>query len=209
MTPSSRTPEGSPHRCNVCGKSVLLDDASPVRDATCPYCGSLIWLARSSNIGDVRGRIRILAQEIESLSNATVSMAEVAIGMLSRIVTAVGARGGVIWRQSSGDEPTIFCSIGIARSEPETVIGKEHTAFVRHVFLASGDDFAVGPGELLAEGVTNPCDFLLICCRFTTPRMPTGMVEVLQRADTPIQAQPGFLQFVQQMTKYLARSRAF
>lgn len=209
MTPSSRTPEGSPHCCNVCGKSVVLDDASPIRDATCPYCGSLIWLARSNRAGDVRGRIRILAQEIEPLGDATVSMAEVAIEILSRVVKAVGACGGVVWHQLSGDEPKMFCSVGIAQSEPEVVVNKKHTDFVRNVILTSEDDFAIGPGELLTEGVTNPSDLLLICCRFTTPKMPVGMVEVLQRADTPIQARPGFVQFVRQMTNYLARSRAF
>lgn len=103
----------------------------------------------------------------------------------------------------------MFCAIGIAKSESEVVTNREHAELVRHVFLAPEEDFTIGPGELLAERMNNPSNLLLVCCRFTTPKMPAGMIELLQRGDTPVQARPGFLQFLRQMTDYLARSRAF
>jgi acyl carrier protein len=44
MHVSSRTPEGSPLYCRVCGRPVVAETSSPLDDATCPYCGSLlIW----------------------------------------------------------------------------------------------------------------------------------------------------------------------
>lgn len=45
VTISSRTPEGLPHRCPVCGQAARLDPSYPVDDSCCPHCGHLLfWL---------------------------------------------------------------------------------------------------------------------------------------------------------------------
>src|SRR5437899_2111117 len=43
MTISSRTPEGSPNRCPVCGGEVRVEPSNPPGDAPCPQCGHLLW----------------------------------------------------------------------------------------------------------------------------------------------------------------------
>jgi acyl carrier protein len=43
MVVSSRTPEGLPHRCPVCGAVTPLESSFPGGDATCPTCGHLLW----------------------------------------------------------------------------------------------------------------------------------------------------------------------
>jgi hypothetical protein len=43
MEPSSRTPEGEPNRCPVCGNATQIEPSSGSRDAPCPSCGSLLW----------------------------------------------------------------------------------------------------------------------------------------------------------------------
>jgi hypothetical protein len=51
MEPSTRTPEGEPNRCSVCGKDVRIEPSRPPGDAPCPHCGSLLWFAgHSENI---------------------------------------------------------------------------------------------------------------------------------------------------------------
>lgn len=45
MEPVSRTPEGEPDRCPVCGKDVRIDPSRPPGDAPCPHCGHLLWLS--------------------------------------------------------------------------------------------------------------------------------------------------------------------
>lgn len=40
---SSRTPEGSPNRCPVCGTHVRVEPSRPFGDAPCPVCGTLLW----------------------------------------------------------------------------------------------------------------------------------------------------------------------
>jgi hypothetical protein len=43
MEPSTRTPEGDPNRCPVCGKSLQIEPSRPPGDAPCPHCGTLLW----------------------------------------------------------------------------------------------------------------------------------------------------------------------
>lgn len=47
MTPSTRTPEGEPNRCPVCGAVVSLDPSRPPGDAPCPNCGHLLWFGEA------------------------------------------------------------------------------------------------------------------------------------------------------------------
>lgn len=42
MNVSSRTPEGFPSQCRLCGNEVYLEFSNPGEDATCPHCGNLI-----------------------------------------------------------------------------------------------------------------------------------------------------------------------
>ena len=46
MRISSRTPEGSPGACPVCGAGVVIEPSLPHGDAPCPACGSLLWFIR-------------------------------------------------------------------------------------------------------------------------------------------------------------------
>jgi hypothetical protein len=43
MNPASRTPEGEPNCCPICGKEVRLEPSQPPGDAPCPNCGHLLW----------------------------------------------------------------------------------------------------------------------------------------------------------------------
>lgn len=43
MTVSSRTPEGLPNRCPICGAHVTIEPSFPPGDAPCPSCGQLLW----------------------------------------------------------------------------------------------------------------------------------------------------------------------
>ena len=43
MTVSSRTPEGFPSRCPLCGATTDLEFSDVARDAPCPNCGHLLW----------------------------------------------------------------------------------------------------------------------------------------------------------------------
>ncbi len=48
---SSRTPEGSPNLCPVCGSRIKIEPSDPAGDAPCPTCGHLLWFTWE-NSGD-------------------------------------------------------------------------------------------------------------------------------------------------------------
>ena len=50
---SSRTPEGWPNHCPVCGSDLKIEPSDPARDAPCPRCGHLLWFAWE-DLGDVQ-----------------------------------------------------------------------------------------------------------------------------------------------------------
>ncbi len=41
---SSRTPEGEPARCPICGAMESIEPTRPPGDAPCPACGHLLWI---------------------------------------------------------------------------------------------------------------------------------------------------------------------
>ena len=45
MTVSSRTPEGYPADCPLCGAATNLEFSDPAGDAPCPSCGHLLWMS--------------------------------------------------------------------------------------------------------------------------------------------------------------------
>lgn len=81
MLISSRTPEGEPNHCPVCGKHVSIDPSPLFGDAPCPNCGHLLWFYRLG--AEVRFRTpeasrRLRERVIEAIANRTgVSQEEV------------------------------------------------------------------------------------------------------------------------------------
>ena len=52
MVISSRTPEGRPNQCPVCGSANKIEPSDPTGDAPCPNCGHLLWFTWDDT-GDV------------------------------------------------------------------------------------------------------------------------------------------------------------
>lgn len=65
MQPSSRTPEGQPNRCAVCGQEFRVEPSAPPGDAPCPRCGSLAWFPAAAQANDA------LVSEVQQLDVAT------------------------------------------------------------------------------------------------------------------------------------------
>jgi acyl carrier protein len=53
MPIASRTPEGWPNRCPICGAELRMDPSIPPGDAPCPQCGHLLWF----DLGGARRRV--------------------------------------------------------------------------------------------------------------------------------------------------------
>jgi len=55
MLHSTRTPEGEPNQCPVCGKAFVLEPSVPPGDGPCPHCGSLVWFPRAPEVAWTAG----------------------------------------------------------------------------------------------------------------------------------------------------------
>jgi HptB-dependent secretion and biofilm anti anti-sigma factor len=55
MVISSRTPEGRPSRCAVCGSDINIEPSDPADDGPCPVCGHLLWFT-----GEIRGADQVV-----------------------------------------------------------------------------------------------------------------------------------------------------
>jgi hypothetical protein len=96
MTPASRTPEGEPNQCPICGREVRLEPSRPPGDAPCSYCGHLLWFDSSE-----RPESLSLKQTI-TFSLWTQQVAQVSDDryfeeLLSGLVGFMAAKAGIVW----------------------------------------------------------------------------------------------------------------
>lgn len=69
MTISSRTSEGTPNHCPVCGHAFRIEPSQPFGDAPCPACGSLLWFVAVGERPryfnpDADGRVGLVAGQL-------------------------------------------------------------------------------------------------------------------------------------------------
>lgn len=75
MTISSRTPEGLPHRCPICGNDSAIDPSLPGGDSTCPSCGHLLWWFRD-RLGLASDQRDLHSLLLDDLGEDSLEMAE-------------------------------------------------------------------------------------------------------------------------------------
>lgn len=78
MEISTRTSEGLPSECTICGKQMIVSACSPLGDAICPHCGSLIFprLQRDRIDGDNEKRLADMGILVETNDQGEITVAE-------------------------------------------------------------------------------------------------------------------------------------
>jgi hypothetical protein len=56
---ASRTPEGEPAACGICGVELWIEPSLDTFDGTCPNCGSLVWFRTREAIRPTQAQIRL------------------------------------------------------------------------------------------------------------------------------------------------------
>src|SRR5438552_232687 len=87
MNISSRTPEGQPNRCPLCGQDLRIEPSLATRDAPCPHCGHLLWFTPA--VGRYAAAMRRPAP-MRRLASPIVKMAAVII-FLAAIMYALAS----------------------------------------------------------------------------------------------------------------------
>lgn len=82
MSISSRTPEGDPHRCPICGKVSWVKPSYPSGDSCCSNCGQLLWWFRDRLCHDGRiapEQVTLSSSFIDDLGADSLDTAELII----------------------------------------------------------------------------------------------------------------------------------
>ncbi|MGZ0171743.1 MAG: GAF domain-containing protein [Planctomycetales bacterium] len=157
----------------------------------------------NSSVQEVRDKIIQLAREIEEHSRSSMPPKEFFNEFLKRVVGAVGARAGVVWLKNDANRLELLHEIGLGNTgfheNPEAMPANQK---LLTEVLSNGQACTYHPAETSEQ---LPTEDMLVLAALQANKEVVGVVEIFQRHDTPAQARPGFLQFVEQMTGYACR----
>ena len=157
----------------------------------------------NSSVQEVRDKIIQLAREIEEHSRSNMPPKEFFSEFLKRVVGAVGARAGVVWLRNNTNRLELLQEIGLDdtgfHENPDAMATNQK--FLTEV-LSNGQACTYHPAETSEQ---LPTEDMLVLAALQSNKEVVGVIQIFQRHDTPAQARPGFLQFVEQMTGYACR----
>ena len=123
------------------------------------------------------------------------------VSFLRRVVAGLGATAGAAWLIDESGRLAVKSEVNLADTgfyeEPEAILKNQRllsdvlsTAEAR-IFTADAD-----------TDVHLPTDNLIVVAALSIRKKPVGVIEIFQRPNSPKQAHPGYLQFVEQMSGY-------
>jgi hypothetical protein len=208
---SSRTPEGDPNRCPVCGQDTRLEPSTvPIRDAPCPHCGCFLWFSRATGEPE-HLKVNRLANEIVHLSERKLAPAEYYAEFLQRVLTAVAAPAGAVWLRTPHGNLHLqsllnMHHVNLERNKNDRQM---HDELLRQaamkgqpglIFPKSSIDTDERGGPIAG----NPTDFVILLAPIIAEEKVVGLIEIFQRPNRGNESQRGFLQFLVKMAGHAA-----
>lgn len=158
------------------------------------------------NVENTKRHIRTLVNEITELSKSDAKSAEYYPAVLQRIISALAAAGGAIWLVDGEGSMRLAHQI---QMDPSLMQANNQEAMMHGRLLTRL--FSQGRAELIPpmsgtgdeSGEGNPTRYLLVTAPLVSNKQPVGLLEVMQRPDSPAEAQRGYLRFLEHMTKLM------
>lgn len=157
-------------------------------------------------VEQAQAQIRGLVDEIVALARKDLTAEQFYTEYLTRVVQALAAVGGVVWRAGEGGGPEIqaqhnFQEARIGTSQEDII---RHRKLIQHAFR-SGEAGLVQPhsGGADEHGV-NPSDYLVVLGPIKVGDETHHVVEVFQRPNPSTRTQRGYLRFLTQMCEVAA-----
>lgn len=199
MQPASRTPEGEPNRCPVCGKEVRLEPSRPPGDAPCPNCGHLLWFF--SPVGPATCSIDPPEYTVRAWTNhvALAPDNQYFKELISELAKFTAAKRGAIW---------ILAGTQLKRKAdyqeaefPETMSDRERGNELLRRVAASGQSLVSQPieGCCLNKDTPETSDSLLLAVPVKRNSTTVAIIELAQEAGAAIELQRSNLRFLEQI----------
>lgn len=158
----------------------------------------------SDSVKQVREKIIQLAKEIEEHSRSNMPPDAFFSEFLRRVVGAVGARAGAVWLRNGSAKLNLFTDVNLKQTGFfEKADAPALNQKLLDEVMSNGQACTHSPND--GSGVQVPTNDLIVLASLQQQKQCVGVVEIFQRVDTPAQARPGFLQFVEQMCGYACR----
>lgn len=158
----------------------------------------------TDSVKQVREKIIQLAKEIEEHSRSNMPPDAFFSEFLKRVVGAVGARAGAVWLRNGSAKLNLFTDVNLKQTG---YFEKADASVLNQKLLdevmSNGQACTHSPND--GSGVQVPTNDLIVLAALQQSKQCVGVVQIFQRVDTPQQARPGFLQFVEQMCGYACR----
>lgn len=143
--------------------------------------------------------------EITQLSKSDITPEEYYTQFLQRVVTAVAAIGGAVWRVGDTGGLTLQCQVnlretGLAGDNDKEKL-MEHSRLL-YKGMRHPEGLIVTPYSSSQEEegtVGNPTGCLILLAPLATEVETVGLVEIFQRPDVPAATQNGYVHFIMQM----------
>lgn len=158
------------------------------------------------NVEQTKRRIRTLVSEITELSKSETKAADYYPAILQRIISALAAEGGAVWLVDPDGAMRLAHQIQLdpVLMQSGTPESMQHGRLIGRL-MAQGRAELVPPysGSGEADGEGNPTSHLLVTAPLASNKQTVGLLEILQRANSPAEAQRGYLRFLEHMTKLI------
>jgi hypothetical protein len=221
MSPSSRTPEGQPHRCEVCGNEIKIEASFPPGDAPCPCCNSLVWFEpmneprpKPTDIEVTKRQKQELVSQIESLSKADLEGTEFYEQFLALTVRALAAVGGAVWQvrarrswlpwSRASRSLRLMCQLNLPKGLYDaSTEAAAHRRLLQSV-LGSPSEQLIAPRVEATDWQwgANPTNQLLLIQPLGNPPEVRGILEIFCRPAERIPTQRGYQKFVKMMCQF-------
>ncbi len=197
MIISTRTPEGEPHKCLICGSEHFVLTSWPPGDSVCPSCGAHSWIPKSNpdNVNptsQIRDQVRTLVDQLR-LSSTKIELGNY---LVNGMVNCLAANSAILWisreQESNSQHPLeLIASIG----KPKGCEFAEEVATTKQ--------------DAMRMVVIHSVESLLIGVPLKTRSGTTAVIEVVERATFHPDARTGYLRFVRSMAAVVESCQAF
>lgn len=158
-------------------------------------------------VSEVRHEIQSLVAEITRLASQDLPPAEFYHGFLTRVVTAMAAVGGAIWKRGEQGQLELEAQVNLAAAGVDaTPVARGPRGQLLKSAMLQGQAVIVppagNPGSMEAAANTTP--HLIVLAPIVVERECAGIIEIFQRTGGTATAQRGYARFLVQVAELAA-----
>lgn len=182
--PSSRTPEGDPAKCQVCGLASAIEPSEPPGDSVCPHCGVHLWTGPKATAA--KTAIRSFVRELQTLVADHHSTAYTSGFLVAGLRRSLAAHSASLW---------VTTKSGFLRRPTPRLVRSDgqsgSTGFARDVIETSA--------PIVRRESSHRDAYLHLGVPIVSDTSLLGVIEIAQRDVRQDHVQRGYMRFISQM----------